>query len=154
MLRSTLQASSNQNMALIVLSWSPRSDRIAHANKEFITIKTLTTSSANAAGNKSWKAHDAAILCLDWSRDRIVSGGEDFRVKIWDEFGRCIFASALGSSLLDIQSPVTRVAWSPDATKIAVGTFDHLFLLDSNGYYLTSRNLGKWQQSCMRLIYN
>ena len=43
----------------------------------------------------TWKAHDEIVLCVDWnfSNKLIISGGEDKKYKLWDQFGRNIFVS-------------------------------------------------------------
>lgn len=69
MLRSTLA----QNAAPVyALSWSPDSQAVLYACGHTLTIKALAPNSKPL----QWRAHDALILCLDWSASngKIVSG--------------------------------------------------------------------------------
>ena len=96
-----------------------------------------------------WRAHDALILCVDWSASnyRIVSGSEDCRYRVWDQYGRQLYSSA------QHDYPVTAVSWSADgqvgtskfwyevpydATQLdqmfAVGSFNTLRLCDKIGW--------------------
>ncbi|KNC54194.1 intraflagellar transport 80 [Thecamonas trahens ATCC 50062] len=79
---------------------------------------------------ESWKAHDGLVLALDWSpvSDLIVSGGEDARYKVWDAFGRPLYASS------PFDHVVTSARWAPDGTVFAVGAFELLALCDAAGW--------------------
>ena len=69
MLRSTLAQNAEPVYAL---SWSPDSQGVLYASGSILTIKALAPNSKPL----QWKAHDALILCLDWSatNGKIVSG--------------------------------------------------------------------------------
>ena len=69
MLRSTLAQNAEPVYAL---SWSPDSQSVLYASGSILTIKALAPNSKPL----QWKAHDALILCLDWSatNGKIVSG--------------------------------------------------------------------------------
>ena len=69
MLRSTLA----QNGAPVyALSWSPDSQTVLYASGSILTIKALAPNSKPL----QWKAHDALVLCVDWSatNGKIISG--------------------------------------------------------------------------------
>jgi len=67
--------------------------------------------------------HNRWVRCVAWSPDgmRIVSGGTDGTVRLWDvEKG-----AAVGEALVRHSGGVLRVAWSPDGKRIASGGLDH-----------------------------
>jgi len=77
-----------------------------------------------------WKAHDGIILCLDWcaSNKLIVSGGEDRKYKIWDQYGRNIFVSS------NCNYVITSVSWANNGEYFAVGSFDTVRLCNKSGW--------------------
>ena len=69
MLRSTL----SQNAAPVyALAWSPDSQAVLYASGSILTIKALAPNSKPL----QWRAHEALILCVDWSatNGKIISG--------------------------------------------------------------------------------
>lgn len=80
-----------------------------------------------------WKAHDAVVTSIDWNvvTNLIVSGGEDCKYKIWDAFGRQLYASA------PFDFAVTAVAWCPSGAYFAVGSFNMLRLCDRTGWSIS-----------------
>ena len=52
-------------------------------------------------------------------------GGEDLRFKVWDAFGRLLFASA---------PLATSVAWRPAGDVFAAGSFNEIMLCDKSGW--------------------
>eukprot|EP00760_Papus_ankaliazontas_P033723 PhM_4_TR6687/c0_g1_i1/m.56010/K19678/IFT80; intraflagellar transport protein 80 len=115
------------------LLWSPEggdhgSDCILYTNGSEICIRWLIPS----AGKKplSWKAHDGAILKVDWSRTtgHIVTAGEDGKYRIWDPYGRMMFSSVPGDY------PVTSVAFSPSGDLLAVGSSNQIRVCDRAGW--------------------
>lgn len=98
-----------------------------------------------------WKAHDQIILKCDWNtvNNLIISGGEDcrykvyiyivfvvifhfsenisFNIKVWDAVGRPLFASQA------FEYPITSLAWAPDGSNFAVGSYNTIRLCDSAG---------------------
>lgn len=77
-----------------------------------------------------WKAHDEVILCLDWNfaNKFIISGGEDRRYKIWDQYGRNLYSSMLYNSV------ITSIAWAPSGEYFAVGSFMNIRLCNKTGW--------------------
>ncbi|KAK6112742.1 WD domain G-beta repeat family protein [Brugia pahangi] len=77
-----------------------------------------------------WKAHDGIVLCIDWnaSTNLLVSGGEDCKYKVWDEYGRPIYCSN------PQDYPITSIAWNVDGDLFAVGSFNLLRLCDKAGW--------------------
>uniref|UniRef100_A0A1I7VWG2 WD_REPEATS_REGION domain-containing protein n=1 Tax=Loa loa TaxID=7209 RepID=A0A1I7VWG2_LOALO len=77
-----------------------------------------------------WKAHDGIILCIDWNANTnlLVSGGEDCKYKVWDEYGRPMYCSS------PQDYPITSIAWNIDGDLFAVGSFNLLRLCDKAGW--------------------
>lgn len=77
-----------------------------------------------------WKAHTGVVLCADWSRmsNLIVTGGEDGSYKVWDPYGRNLFASIAG------EHPVTSIAFAPDGEMFAIGSFNCMRVCDKTGW--------------------
>lgn len=123
MLRSTL---AQNGQPVYALCWSPDSQSILYASGGLLTIKALAPNSKPL----QWKAHEALILCCDWSatNGKIVSGGEDCRYRVWDTFGRQLFNSG------GHDYPITSISWSPDGQLFAVGSFNTLRLCDKIGW--------------------
>ena len=84
------------------------------------------------SGNKTlkWNAHDEIVLCVDWnfSNKLIISGGEDKKYKLQDQFGRNLFVS------LPYNYVTTSIAWAPSDNYFAVGSFDMLRLCNKTGW--------------------
>jgi intraflagellar transport protein 80 len=81
---------------------------------------------------KKWKAHDGIVLTCDWNpvNNLIISGGEDCRYKLWDTYGRQLYASYTH------EYPITSLAWAPDGELFAVGSYNTLRLCDKAGVYI------------------
>ncbi|CAJ0606800.1 unnamed protein product [Cylicocyclus nassatus] len=107
------------------VSFDAASDNILFTNNEYCYIKSLKTQSLPL----KWKAHDAIVLCCDWSlvSEHIVTGGEDCKFKLWDRFGRNLFSSVV------CDFPISSVAWSPNGQCFAVGSQNILRLCDKAG---------------------
>lgn len=77
-----------------------------------------------------WKAHDGLVLKVDWNHTNnlILSCGEDCKYKVFDTYGRLLFASA------PYDYVITSVAWSPNGDYFAVGAYDMLRLCDKTGW--------------------
>ncbi|CAL4111796.1 unnamed protein product, partial [Meganyctiphanes norvegica] len=123
MLRSTLAQSS---VPVYSAAWAPDSDAILYTNGTNLIIKPLAPNSKPT----QWKAHDAIILKVGWNPNTglILSGGEDTRYRVWDNYGRQLYSSA------PHQHPITSLAWAPDGQLFAVGSFNTLRLCDKAGW--------------------
>ena len=156
MLRSTLA----QNAAPVyALAWAPDTQSVLYASGNILTIKALAPNSKPL----QWRAHEALILCVDWSpsNGKIISGayyleipyflkqllnvfknlcnnigGEDCRYRVWDTFGRQLFNSS------QHDYPITSISWSPDGQLFATGSYNTLRLCDKIGW---SHSLGTIQ---------
>ena len=134
MLRTTLVSGAKPVFAV---RWGGDNNSILSASGRELTITALSGEAGPAGGAGrgnakalSWKAHDGVVLCADWapSTNRIVSGGEDCRYRVWDAYGRQLFASA------PFDTVVTAVAWAPAGTHFAAGTHNALRLCDQLGW--------------------
>ena len=109
------------------LAWSPDENYMLYTCGKNLAIKPIFKS-----GNKAlaWKAHDEIVLCVDWnfSNKLIISGGEDKKYKIWDQFGRNLFVS------LPYNYVTTSIAWAPSGEYFAVGSSDMLRLCNKTGW--------------------
>ncbi|KAJ1554606.1 Intraflagellar transport protein 80 [Cladochytrium tenue] len=106
--------------------WSPDNDHVLYSNGRNLVVKPLLPSNKPI----QWKAHDGVVLAVDWNpvNGLIVSGGEDKKYRVWDGFGRAIYASAAH------EHPVTSVAWDPSGELFCVGLFDALRICDRLGW--------------------
>lgn len=122
-LRSTLASTGR---SIYAVCWGPDNDQLLFTNGVNLVIKTVQI------GRKDilWKAHDGAILCLDWNpiNNRIISGGEDRIFRVWDAFGRQLYQSPAGEHV------VTSIAWCPNGGSFAVGSYNMLRLCDKTGW--------------------
>ena len=122
-LRSKLVENSSPVYAI---SWSPDENYMLYSNEKNLSIKPIFK-----GGNKtlSWKAHDEIVLCVDWnfSNKLIISGGEDRKYKVWDQYGRNLFVS------LPYNYVTTSIAWAPSGEYFAVGSFDMMRLCNKTG---------------------
>eukprot|EP00466_Bigelowiella_natans_P016493 jgi/Bigna1/37415/e_gw1.19.155.1 len=119
--------------AVYSLAWSPNGQSILYCSEKFLTIKPLSPSMKEV----KWKAHEAIVLCVDWNptNDLIVSGGEDCCYKIWDSFGRQVYASA------PLEFTVTSLAWTPNGDEFALGSFNRIMLCDRHGWAHSSHHV-------------
>lgn len=80
--RSTLVNGSNTIYCIV---WSPDNQILYCSGKNLYIQPSIP-------GKKvvHWKAHDGIVLQCDWSpaNNRIISGGEDCKYRVWDSFGR------------------------------------------------------------------
>ncbi|KAI6222302.1 Intraflagellar transport protein 80-like protein [Aphelenchoides fujianensis] len=118
MLRSVL---AQYGRPVYAADWNADGSRVVYCTGEHCYIKLLKA---------HWKAHESVVTCLCWSAavDQIVTGGEDCRYRVWDTFGRSLYASNPHSY------PITSVAWNPEGELFAVGSFNVLRLCDKAGW--------------------
>ncbi|KAE9554173.1 hypothetical protein FO519_002594 [Halicephalobus sp. NKZ332] len=123
MLRSVL---SQNSRPVYALDWNNDSTKIVFCSGDLCFIKSLRSQTSPT----KWRAHDGVTLCLDWSHasELIVTGGEDCKYRVWDQFGRPVYTSVTHGY------PVTSVSWSPDGGLFAVGAFNILRLCDKVGW--------------------
>ncbi|KAB7494111.1 Intraflagellar transport protein 80-like protein [Armadillidium nasatum] len=123
MLRSAMAQAS---VPIYSAAWSPDSDAILYTSGTSLIIKPLAPNSKPI----QWKAHDGIILKVGWNPNSglIVSGAEDTRYKVWDNFGRQLYASS------PHHHPITSVSWSPDGQLFAVGSYNTIRLCDKAGW--------------------
>lgn len=123
MLRSSLVQSS---LPVYACAWNGNCDQVLYTNGKQLVIKPLQP----GAKVEQWKAHDGIILCLDWNAVNgcILSGGEDRRYKVWDSYGRPIFASPAHDH------PITALRWAPDGSLFGVGAFNTLRVCSGAGW--------------------
>ena len=122
-LRSSLVTTAQ---SVYALCWGPDDDQVVIASGKSLLVKTVQASRKNL----EWVAHDGIVLCVDWNvaNGCIVSGGEDCIYKVWDAFGRQLFASRA------MENVITSVAWSPNGESFAVGSHNMLRLCDKTGW--------------------
>ncbi|RXG60139.1 Intraflagellar transport protein 80-like protein [Armadillidium vulgare] len=136
MLRSAMAQAS---VPIYSAAWSPDSDAILYTSGTSLIIKPLAPNSkpiqyisslTKIPPNPQWKAHDGIILKVGWNPNSglIVSGAEDTRYKVWDNFGRQLYASS------PHHHPITSVSWSPDGQLFAVGSYNTIRLCDKAGW--------------------
>ena len=123
MLRSTL---AQTDSSVYSLAWSPDSNSLCFSSGKEVIIKPLQPQ----AKQLMWKAHDGTVLKVDWNavNSLIITGGEDRKYKVWDSFGRPLFASK------PLEFSVTAVAWSPNGELFGVGLYNSIRLCDRTGW--------------------
>ena len=109
-----------------LVTWSPESDQILFSTGKHLVIRPLQPSSKQTM----WKAHDAPVLKADWNavNNLIVSGGEDCKYRVWDAYGRQLYASS------PAEYSISSVSWAPNGRYFAVGSFNMLRLCDKTGW--------------------
>lgn len=122
-LRSTV---ANTGKCIYALCWSPENERLLFTSSKDLIIKSIHSTSKLT----QWKAHDSLVLCVDWNplSGLIISGSEDGKYKVWDEYGRSLFVST------PFDHAVTSLKWNPDGELFAVGTYNTVKLCDKNGW--------------------
>ena len=107
--------------------WGPDNDHILFSSGRELLIK-----SDKKVDQKQlrWKAHDGVVMKTDWNpvNGLIVSCGEDCKYRVWDSYGRQLYASSPSDHVL------TSVAWCPNGESFAVGSFNLLRLCDKTGW--------------------
>lgn len=105
------------------VDWNPAGTHIAWAVSNAIRIYT-----ANLQLVMTLEGHTDEVNSIDWSPTgtQLVSGSSDGTLRIWD-INLSSNSGTLNRALTEHAGPVIRVAWSPDATKIASLGFDSVF---------------------------
>jgi hypothetical protein len=107
------------------LSWREDSKILASGSEDG-TIKWWESQEGRQV--KTWNAHDGGVLTLAFSRDgKIVSGGRDKRVSLWDANGNKLRS-------IDGKAMVVQVAFTQDGTNIVAADFSgDVAIWDSKG---------------------
>jgi intraflagellar transport protein 80 len=123
MLRSTL---AQTDSSVYSIAWSPDSNSLCFTSGKDVIIKPLQPQ----AKQLMWKAHDGTVLKVDWNtvNSLIITGGEDRKYKVWDSFGRPLYASK------PLEFAVTAVSWSPNGELFGVGLYNSIRLCDKTGW--------------------
>ncbi|VDN53941.1 unnamed protein product [Dracunculus medinensis] len=130
MLRSVL---SQNGTPVYCISWSGDSSHILYCCGQNCFIKVLKVQMSPI----KWKAHDGVVLCVDWScnSNLIITGGEDCKYKVWDNYGRPIFSSSSHCY------PITSISWNVEGDLFIVGAYNMLRLCDKVGWSHSLENL-------------
>eukprot|EP00762_Andalucia_godoyi_P007615 ANDGO_00753.mRNA.1 Protein HIR1 len=134
---TSTNATSSVVSSVYTIAWSRDNDTVALGRGKDIMLKPLQASQKGI----QWKAHDGCVLALDWSpvNQKIVSGGEDGRYKVWDPYGRCLYSvstplTLLANAPIPVPMAITSASWSPDGALFAVGGFNTMILCDAAGW--------------------
>lgn len=99
--------------AVNALAWLPGGDRLATAGEDG-TARVWDLHYGSEAAR--WDAHAGGALAIDVDRSgRVVTGGRDRRIKVWDATGKAL------ADLGPAADHVTRVAWSGDGRTVVAG---------------------------------
>ena len=106
--------------------WGPDNDQLLLCSGRDVIIKTLQVDRKQV----KWKAHDGVVMKADWNpiNDLIITGGEDCKYKVWDNYGRQLYSSA------PFEFVVTSIAWCPSGELFSVGSFGTVSLCDKTGW--------------------
>lgn len=104
------------------LSWHHSSRYMAVGNMGEITVWDFSGRGPQGSRPRQTDAHDRHITALAFAHrsDLLASGGADGAVRLCDGTSRGLRAV----DQVDLGGPVSRVAWSPDDTHLAVATAD------------------------------
>lgn len=121
--RSTL---ARTDSSVYSLAWSPDSNSLCFSSEKNVIVKPLQPQ----AKQLKWKAHEGAVTKVDWNavNNLIITGGDDRKYKVWDSFGRPLFASK------PLEFAVTAVSWSPNGEMFGVGLYNCIRLCDRTGW--------------------
>ena len=106
-------------LKLVIGAW-PKDKQSPHPTPS-VAFDALNTAIAHTRPHKILKGHDAWVRSVAFSPDgqRIVSGGVDNALRLWD--GNT--GAALGEPLLGDASDIFTVAFSPDSKRIVSGGY-------------------------------
>ncbi|OAF66182.1 Intraflagellar transport protein 80 [Intoshia linei] len=123
MLRCSLVKS---NHPIHDLAWSPDSSKIVYCSNCNITIKPFKTNQKII----SWRAHDGLVTKVGWNsvNNLIISGGEDCKYKLWDNFGRLIYSSNKFSY------PIIALCWAKNGEYFCVASSNIIKLCNKRGW--------------------
>ncbi|KAI6204717.1 Intraflagellar transport protein 80-like protein [Aphelenchoides besseyi] len=106
--------------------WNADGSRVVYCTGEHCYIKSLKAQWTSISKLKVFGCANE----MESTRgiDQIVTGGEDCRYRVWDTFGRSLYASNPHSY------PITSISWNSDGELFAVGSFNVLRLCDKAGW--------------------
>ena len=151
--RSSLPPSSSP---VYCIRWSGDGSSLIYATGRRVVISPLTldtvgpmasarrvgTNNATLSKPQSWVAHCGAVVtCLDVAHaagDRIASGGEDGRVRLWDATGRLLWCSKPRAYAY----PITSLAWSPSGAYVASGSNNNVNLIPFSSKFQATASTG------------
>ncbi|RKP01734.1 hypothetical protein CXG81DRAFT_11605 [Caulochytrium protostelioides] len=119
------------------LDWSPGGDQLVMTAGERLLIKPVMPAQATGLKPVEWKAFEAPVRCVAWSRThhRIVAGSDDGKTRVFAaESGATLHTHVAASR----GAPVTAVAWSPSGSHFAVGTGDGVTVHAMHGWALAT----------------
>ena len=107
--------------------WNYDATFIIYCSGKYVYIEPVLKSNSKSI---KFKAHDELVLCLDWNQNNktIISGGEDRKYKIWDQYGRNLFSSSAFNSV------ITSVSWTPSGEYFVVGSYENIKLCNKSGW--------------------
>ncbi|KAL3318959.1 Intraflagellar transport protein 80 [Cichlidogyrus casuarinus] len=122
MLRATI---ANNKSPIYSFAWGHLNSSIVCTDALNLTIKPIQTSRSSI----SWRAHKELVLAVDWSltSEKIISGAEDCKYKVWTEEGNLVYSSGTFSF------PINSIAWAANGQHFAVGLFEMVMLCDRMG---------------------
>mmetsp|Transcript_26728 Transcript_26728/g.50656 ORF Transcript_26728/g.50656 Transcript_26728/m.50656 type:complete len:772 (+) Transcript_26728:27-2342(+) len=119
---------------IYALSFSPSSTSLLLANGNKLIILPLAS---NKQKTVTWEACSSGVVtCCDWNNvsGLIVSGGEDCCYRVYDSFGLPLFTSNPHEHV------ITSVAWRPNSSLFAVGSYNVIRLCDKTGWTVCKNN--------------
>ena len=155
--------SGNGGAPVVAVLWSADSTQVLWAAGKWVYVRAVGqqsgasgasssgaqqgSSSGSHGGSLQWRAHDACITAVDWSpfSRLIVTAGEDGRYRVWDQYGRQLYSAAVSAPVaapglsVDMAAapmPVLSLAWNPQGTHFACGSFDAVRVCDRAGVRL------------------
>lgn len=115
------------NSPIYALKWNNDSSLLVYASENYLNIEPVLKGGMKT---QKWKAHDELILSVDWNlaNKLIISGGEDRKYKIWDQYGRNLYVS------YPLNSVITSLSWASNGEYFAVGSYNSVRLCNQSGW--------------------
>lgn len=107
--------------------WNNDATVVIFCSGNYIYIEPILKGNSKSI---KFKAHEELVLCIDWNKNNktIISGGEDRKYKIWDQYGRNLYTSN------SFNSVITSLSWAPSGEYFAVGSFENIKLCNKSGW--------------------
>ena len=112
---------------IYALKWNHDASFLIYATENSLNIEPVLKGGLKTF---KWKAHDELVTCVDWNpaNKLIISGGEDKKYKIWDQYGRNLYVS------YQLNSVITSISWAPNGEYFSVGSFNSIRLCSKTGW--------------------